>query len=71
MCGAHHHADNAGVWDCIFAVRPQLVGGCRPQNLLMYLGPEWHNVHAQIVPGGVIRSQVIVAYKAHDTRLNQ
>lgn len=56
----------AGVWDCIFAVGPQLVGGCRPQNLLPYLGPEWHQTSDQVVPGGVVRSQVIVTHKTAD-----
>ena len=53
----------AGVWNAIYAVRPQVVGGCRPQNLVPYLESEWNITTVQCIPGSLLRSQVIVANK--------
>ncbi len=41
----------------------QVVGGCRAQRLLDYLGPGWDVLHHEAVPGGWIASEVIVAAK--------
>lgn len=52
-----------GVWGAVYAVRPQIVGGCRPQNLVPYLDSEWNLTTVQCIPGRLLRSQVIVANK--------
>lgn len=55
----------SGIWDIIFAVRPEVVGGCRPQDILPYLTPNWSVTTAQTIPGGLLRSQLVVAQKSH------
>ena len=54
----------AGVWGVIYAVRPQTVGGCRPQDIVPYLtGPGWDVSTVQTIPGSLLRSQLVVAQK--------
>ncbi|KAA6429495.1 MAG: hypothetical protein FRX49_00887 [Trebouxia sp. A1-2] len=53
----------SGVWGLIHALRPHIVGGCRPQNLVPYLSSDWIITKAQVVPGGMMRSQLIIAHK--------
>ena len=64
-CPFDLYLTGTGVWDFIHAVRPQTVGGCRPQDLVPYLGSDWTVVDLKIVPGGLMRSQVIVAHKCN------
>lgn len=56
-----------GVWGIIHAVRPQIVGGCRPQDILPYLGVNWSVTTVQTVPGALLRSQLVVAQKQADS----
>ena len=52
----------AAAWSRLWALRPQLVGGCRPSDLLPLLaGPEWHVESAQVVTAFAVGSQVVVA----------
>ena len=51
-------------WKRIFALRPQLLGGCRPINLLDFLSPpSWHVVYENTVAVRGITSQVVLARK--------
>lgn len=54
---------HTGIWGVIYAVRPQIVGGCRPQDILPYLTPNWSVTTAQTIPGALLRSQLVVAQK--------
>lgn len=53
----------SGVWSLLHAAWPQIVGGCRQQDLVPYLDTKWNILSVQTVPGGVLRSQVIIACK--------
>jgi len=53
----------SAVWGAVHAIAPQIVGGCRAQNLLEYLGPGWGLQHREVVPGGWVASEVLVAVK--------
>lgn len=52
-----------GLWSRIHALRPQLVGGCRPLHLAGFLGQEWQLVHHQVVCAFGICTEVVVAGK--------
>ena len=58
----------AGVWSLLHAAWPQIVGGCRQQDLVPYLDTKWNILSVQTVPGGVLRSQVIIACKVDNTK---
>lgn len=50
------------MWSAIHALRPSLVGGCRPMLLVPHLaGPDWSIVHSAIVQAWGISSEVLVA----------
>ncbi len=48
-------------WQCVYRLRPQLVGGCRPLRLQARLDEEWHVVRAAVVTVRGISSEVLVA----------
>jgi ubiquinone/menaquinone biosynthesis C-methylase UbiE len=49
-------------WSAIHALRPSLVGGCRPMSLVPHIaGPDWAIVHSAIVRVWGISSEVLVA----------
>ncbi len=51
-------------WRRIYTLRPSLVGGCRPMNLLAYVTPsDWSIVHHGSVVAFGITSEVLVARK--------
>jgi ubiquinone/menaquinone biosynthesis C-methylase UbiE len=51
-----------GVWETAFKLRPQLVGGCRPVELLDYLIPErWRVEHRNSISSFGITSEIVVA----------
>ena len=55
----------ATTWSRVWALRPQLVGGCRPSDLLPLLaGPAWHVESAQVVTTLAVGSQVVIARRA-------
>ena len=49
------------LWVGLHALRPQLVGGCRPLRLLDYVGAAWKIVHREIVCTFGICTEVLVA----------
>ncbi|HKI91477.1 MAG TPA: class I SAM-dependent methyltransferase [Gaiellaceae bacterium] len=52
----------ASAWSRLWALRPQLVGGCRPSDLLPLLaGPAWHVESAEVVTTLAVGSQVVIA----------
>jgi len=52
------------LWKLRFALRPALVGGCRPVELRPYLAPAaWKISHRRVVVGRGISSEVVVAVK--------
>ena len=51
----------AGVWELVHKLLPELVGGCRTQTMQSYLGTGWQQVRTQVVHGGWMCSEVIVA----------
>ncbi len=52
------------VWQRLHALRPQLVGGCRPVRLRELLSPkQWRVVHQEVVVAYGIPSEVLVAEK--------
>ncbi|KAI8473052.1 MAG: S-adenosyl-L-methionine-dependent methyltransferase [Monoraphidium minutum] len=53
----------SAVWAAVHAVAPTVVGGCRAQRLLEYLGPGWEVRHHELVAGGFVASEVLVATK--------
>ncbi|KAK9867054.1 hypothetical protein WJX84_009407 [Apatococcus fuscideae] len=55
-----------GIWESIHWAFPEVVGGCRSQLLVPYLGPGWDLSTNVTVPGGVLSSQVLVARKKPD-----
>ncbi len=54
---------NAGIWEGLHWAFPEVVGGCRCQLLLPYLGPGWAVETDATVTGGLLSSQVLVACK--------
>lgn len=54
---------HAVAWEAVHRAAPQVVGGCRCQDLLPYLGPGWTIKHHEKVAGSLLASQVLVAYK--------
>src|SRR5919109_4073667 len=59
----------ARAWTCVHAVRPAVLGGCRPLDLLSWLPPESWQVrhHTRVAPFGV-PSEVVIA-EPRETRL--
>lgn len=63
------------LWELVHRLRPSIVGGCRHQNLVLYLkmdarrGHTWHILHHEKIPGfgksilAWIWSEVVVAMK--------
>ncbi|KAK9822736.1 hypothetical protein WJX74_001520 [Apatococcus lobatus] len=58
-----------GIWEGIHWAFPEIVGGCRCQLLLPYLGPGWALDTDVTVAGGFLSSQVLVARKQPDQAL--
>jgi SAM-dependent methyltransferase len=55
----------AACWERLWRLRPQLVGGCRPSDVLPLLaGPPWEVETAAIVTQLGIGSQIVVARRA-------
>ena len=53
------------VWSRLYAIRPMIVGGCRPIELRDYLDErEWKILHQSVVTGFGVPSEVIVATPA-------
>lgn len=49
-------------WKHLYALRPKLVGGCRPVELLDYLDPErWGVEHRSVLSSFGITSEIVVA----------
>ncbi|MGE5173918.1 MAG: methyltransferase domain-containing protein [Betaproteobacteria bacterium] len=49
-------------WEFVYRRNPRLVGGCRPVELLEYLGPElWRTEHRNVVCTYGISSEIVVA----------
>jgi hypothetical protein len=62
----------SGLWNCAYAIRPKLLGGCRPINLLDHLdGSSWHVDHASVVSPYKISSQIVIASRLAADRSNQ
>ncbi len=56
------------VWQGIHAVRPALVGGCRPIALRDYLAPDdWRVMHSAVVSRYGIPSEALVAVRCVDS----
>lgn len=53
----------SAIWEAVHALAPTVVGGCRSQRLLDYLGPGWEVAHREVVPGGFVASEVLMALK--------
>ncbi len=49
------------LWSRVHALRPALVGGCRPIRLLEFLGGEWRLLHRGAVSSFGVSSEVVVA----------
>ncbi len=50
------------VWSRLYAIRPMIVGGCRPIELREYLNErEWHILYQGVVTGFGVPSEIIVA----------
>ncbi len=48
-------------WSAIHALRPRLVGGCRPLNLEAFIGRDWGILHREVVCTLGICTEVLVA----------
>lgn len=48
-------------WQGLHALRPQLVGGCRPIRLAPLVEPPWTTVHRQVVCSFGVCTEVVVA----------
>lgn len=49
-------------WKSLHALRPSLVGGCRPLHLQDYVGPDnWRILHRKVVTGYFVPSEVLIA----------
>jgi hypothetical protein len=53
----------AAGWAALHFAVPALVGGCRAQELVPYLGPGWSVREKRIVTGAKICSEVLIAVK--------
>ena len=54
----------SGIWTRIQAARPQLVGGCRPIELLDFVGAaDWRIEYASVISAFGVPSEVLVAAK--------
>jgi ubiquinone/menaquinone biosynthesis C-methylase UbiE len=52
----------SGLWSLVHSIRPTLVGGCRPLNLLGMLNDgKWHVHHANVVVACGIPSEIVIA----------
>lgn len=52
----------SALWKMVYALKPSLVGGCRPIELKPFLaGADWEVLHCKVVIGRGISSEVIVA----------
>lgn len=52
----------SSIWYLIFRMRASLVGGCRPVQLMDYLGPSyWHLEYRNIVSSFFVPSEILVA----------
>ncbi len=52
-------------WDRLWSLAPQLVGGCRPSDVLALLaGPDWCVESAEVVTTLAIPTQVVIARRA-------
>ncbi len=49
------------IWAAVHAVRPQLVGGCRPLRLESFLGNRWSVSHKEVQCAFSICSEVLIA----------
>lgn len=59
----------SGAWSAVHALRPALVGGCRPMLLAPHLArPDWSIFHSAIVQVWGISSEVLVAGPLRDAR---
>jgi ubiquinone/menaquinone biosynthesis C-methylase UbiE len=54
----------AAAWKGLHALRPQLVGGCRPIRLAPFLGREWRVLHDSTVCTLGLCTEVLVAERA-------
>jgi ubiquinone/menaquinone biosynthesis C-methylase UbiE len=54
-----------GAWTTLHALRPQLVGGCRPLRLADHLTNAWSLAHHEVVCTLGVCSEVIVAHLPH------
>jgi ubiquinone/menaquinone biosynthesis C-methylase UbiE len=48
-------------WSAIHALRPRLVGGCRPLHLEAFIGRDWQTLHREVVCTLGICTEVLVA----------
>jgi len=61
----------SAVWDRLHKLRPSLVGGCRPIELVRHLDPkQWAIQHRTIVTAYCVASEVLVAVPNPAIRLN-
>ncbi len=55
----------SGIWSWIQAARPQLVGGCRPIELLDFVGEaEWRIEYASVISAFGVPSEVLIATRS-------
>ena len=59
----------AGVWETIHRLAPEVVGGCRCQDLLAYLGSGWDVRHNGCICGGLLCSQILVAERGYGVNM--
>jgi len=50
------------LWELMFRIRPQLVGGCRPLDVRAYLDGAWHVLHHRILARWGVPSEIVVAH---------
>ncbi len=48
-------------WSMVYALRPQLLGGCRPISLQEFLVRDWDLQHVAVTTAGGMSSEVIIA----------
>lgn len=57
-----------GLWSALYALRPTLLGGCRPVELLDFLpASRWEIRHTQVVVAYGVPSEVVIATPSPDT----
>ena len=56
----------ARLWRAAHALRPKLVGGCRPLLVAETLGPDWAIAHREVVCTLGLCSEIVVATAARD-----